>query len=201
MADPYSVEKRGNQLFINMDDGTVALAAPTGYGYWLVSASPGTPPPIPSNDFKFPFERSLHTTYPGHSGADWPASSVGGSAAIRSIGPGVVHRAYHYNGNTSDWGDAGAAEPVWRGNCVVVNHGTIDGIEIWSLYAHMSSINVNEDQQVTGGQQLGVIGDTGYSFGAHLHFEVIYNGVRLSTGQGGYERTIGWMDAHASGSW
>jgi murein DD-endopeptidase MepM/ murein hydrolase activator NlpD len=51
------------------------------------------------------------------------------------------------------------------------------GIE--TLYAHMSSINVVEGQQVAQGDVLGYVGCTGYCTGNHLHFEVIDNGVRV----------------------
>jgi murein DD-endopeptidase MepM/ murein hydrolase activator NlpD len=50
------------------------------------------------------------------------------------------------------------------------------GIE--TLYAHMSSINVVQGQQVAQGDILGYVGCTGYCTGNHLHFEVIDNGVR-----------------------
>jgi murein DD-endopeptidase MepM/ murein hydrolase activator NlpD len=56
---------------------------------------------------------------------------------------------------------------------VVVSPG---GIE--TLYAHMSSINVVQGQQVAQGDVLGWVGCTGYCTGNHLHFEVIDNGVR-----------------------
>ncbi len=50
------------------------------------------------------------------------------------------------------------------------------GIE--TLYAHLSSIVVSQGQSVAQGEELGVIGATGYSTGTHLHFEVIDNGTR-----------------------
>jgi murein DD-endopeptidase MepM/ murein hydrolase activator NlpD len=57
---------------------------------------------------------------------------------------------------------------------VVVSAG---GIE--TLYAHLSSISVSPGEEVAQGQQLGIIGATGYSTGVHLHFEVIDNGARV----------------------
>jgi len=56
---------------------------------------------------------------------------------------------------------------------VVVSPG---GVE--TLYAHLSSINVVQGQQVSQGDVLGSAGCTGYCTGNHLHFEVIDNGVR-----------------------
>ncbi len=50
------------------------------------------------------------------------------------------------------------------------------GIE--TLYGHLSSINVSQGQTVSQGDELGIIGNTGYSTGTHLHFEVIDNGTR-----------------------
>ena len=40
----------------------------------------------------------------------------------------------------------------------------------------MSSVNVSVGDYVTQGSKLGEIGNTGYSFGAHLHFGLLING-------------------------
>jgi murein DD-endopeptidase MepM/ murein hydrolase activator NlpD len=50
------------------------------------------------------------------------------------------------------------------------------GIE--TLYGHLSSLSVSQGETVEQGEQIGIIGSTGYSTGTHLHFEVIDNGVR-----------------------
>ncbi len=62
------------------------------------------------------------------------------------------------------------------GNVVVVSH---DG-GYKSLYAHLSRIHVKQGQQVSRGQSLGISGNTGYSFGPHLHFEITKNGENIN---------------------
>ncbi|WP_085993820.1 M23 family metallopeptidase [Oceanobacillus senegalensis] len=58
------------------------------------------------------------------------------------------------------------------GNKVVINHN--NGMK--TIYAHLSSIDVNVGQTVEKGHKLGVMGSTGNSTGIHLHFEVYKNG-------------------------
>ena len=42
----------------------------------------------------------------------------------------------------------------------------------YHYYCHLASRAVKKGQRVGAGDKLGVMGNTGYSFGAHLHFEV-----------------------------
>ncbi len=62
------------------------------------------------------------------------------------------------------------------GNYVVVDHG--GGVS--TLYGHMSSVAVSAGQKVSAGQQLGNVGNTGFSTGPHLHFEYRVNGIRVN---------------------
>lgn len=54
------------------------------------------------------------------------------------------------------------------GNAVIINHGN----GITSLYAHLSTIEAEEGQEVTMSTKIGEMGATGRSFGDHLHLEV-----------------------------
>ncbi len=47
-----------------------------------------------------------------------------------------------------------------------------------TLYAHFELLSVETGQSVRQGEALGIVGNTGYSTGTHLHFEVIDAGVR-----------------------
>jgi len=59
---------------------------------------------------------------------------------------------------------------------IVIDHG--NGWQ--TLYAHMNSISVGCGQSVNQGQGIGGLGSTGNSSGAHLHFEMIYLGVKVN---------------------
>ena len=54
------------------------------------------------------------------------------------------------------------------GNCVKIRHDN----GMYTLYAHLADVRVNINQYVSQGQDLGMMGNTGNSYGIHLHFEV-----------------------------
>lgn len=58
------------------------------------------------------------------------------------------------------------------GNMIMIDHG--NGYQ--SLYAHLSSVGVSCGQSVLQGQVIGYAGNTGFSTGPHLHFEIRYLG-------------------------
>lgn len=60
------------------------------------------------------------------------------------------------------WNDGGF------GNLVIIRH--YNGLE--TFYAHLSKHLVAPDQEVKAGEPIGLGGNTGHSFGSHLHFEV-----------------------------
>ncbi len=61
------------------------------------------------------------------------------------------------------------------GNIVIVRHN--NGLETY--YAHLSKILVKPGKFVDAGTVVGLGGNTGYSRGSHLHFEVRYMGIPM----------------------
>lgn len=57
------------------------------------------------------------------------------------------------------------------GNLVVLVH-TMNGQNFFTLYAHLSSMDVTIGQSVLAGEKIGEVGATGVAIGSHLHFEV-----------------------------
>lgn len=59
------------------------------------------------------------------------------------------------------------------GNMVKIDHG--NGYQTRYLHLAYGTVKVSVGQKVSKGQVLGYMGNTGYSFGGHLHFEVLKN--------------------------
>lgn len=129
----------------------------------------------------------------------WPAPTV------KRISSGFGKRGNSMHGGTDISNGRSLGEPIVAaasgtvikvqklhysyGNFCMVDHGLDSkGRRIVTLYAHMRYVpSVSVGQKVIGGQtQLGVIGNTGNSFGAHLHFEVRVDGVRVDPVKNGY---------------
>lgn len=62
------------------------------------------------------------------------------------------------------------------GNLIVIVHN--NGLETY--YAHLSQRNVYPGDHVKAGDVIGLCGNTGRSYGSHLHFEVRYKGVAMN---------------------
>lgn len=61
------------------------------------------------------------------------------------------------------------------GNAVLIDHGW----GLFSLYGHMSRVDVREGQMVERGQQIGAVGRTGRVTGPHVHFATKLNGAYI----------------------
>ena len=62
------------------------------------------------------------------------------------------------------------------GNYVILRH--TNGLE--TVYGHLSKFLVKEDQDVKAGEPIALGGNTGRSFGAHLHFETRFMGMPIN---------------------
>lgn len=61
---------------------------------------------------------------------------------------------------------------IYHGNNIVIEHSK--GLRTW--YMHLNKILVNKGDSVDKGSKIGLVGSTGRSTGAHLHYEVLKNG-------------------------
>lgn len=122
------------------------------------SGGSSSAPPVSSGNFTRPSEGALTSGYGPrwgdfHHGVDIAKS---GSVPVVSTGDGVVIRSYYSNS---------------YGNTIFIAH-SVNGQVYTSVYAHLSSRQVSSGQTVSKGQQIGYMGNTGRSFGQHLHFEL-----------------------------
>ncbi len=74
------------------------------------------------------------------------------------------------------------------GNTIVIDHG--NGFQ--TIYGHLSQFKTKERQKVKRGELIGLIGNTGYSTGPHLHYEVIRSGNAINPVQYIYTAVSGF---------
>jgi murein DD-endopeptidase MepM/ murein hydrolase activator NlpD len=103
--------------------------------------------------------------------------NVGGVGNIRKSGSSAIrHLGVDLDGRRGDpvyaaqRGVVRMAEYLDNfGNTVIVDHGA----SIFSLYLHLDSVRVGVGDEVSTGQQVGAVGNTGaYSLDPHLHFSI-----------------------------
>jgi murein DD-endopeptidase MepM/ murein hydrolase activator NlpD len=93
-----------------------------------------------------------------HDGTDFGAAC---GTPIHAPYAGVVSRAYFNTG---------------YGNRLIIDHGTVDGVQVQTALNHATRYVVRPGQRVARGQVVGFVGSTGYSTGCHLHLMVWLNG-------------------------
>ena len=113
-------------------------------------------------------QRTLNGVSQWHNGVD--LVGVGGTA-VCSVCDGTVLSSQiitDKSNRTWEWG-----------NYVSVQAG--DGTVHY--YCHLASRAVKKGDKVKKGQRIGIMGNTGYSFGAHTHFEVRRNGKAINAAE------------------
>ena len=101
-----------------------------------------------------------------HGGVDISSAGIEGKPIIAAASGVVLSAGYNTGG---------------YGNWVMINHGTNGGKQYATVYGHMKySPSVSAGQSVKAGQVIGYVGNTGRSYGNHLHFEVRVNGSRVN---------------------
>ncbi len=135
----------GEEIII--PDGEVASSAPT-------YAAQGTNTTVSSGYYGRPLQGGRRTQdVHGHNGIDFGAP-VGTPVLASASGKVIIARSSGYNGG--------------YGLYIVISHS--NGTQ--TLYAHLSYLNVSVGDDVSKGQVIGKVGNTGRSTGPHLHFEV-----------------------------
>jgi murein DD-endopeptidase MepM/ murein hydrolase activator NlpD len=154
LAEPYTLVP-GQQIML--PDGRKKVVPTNYYPMTSVGRAPKGAP-TGSGRFAWPTQGMLSQRFwSGHLGIDI-ANRTG--VPIRAADAGYVVMA-----GRDTWG---------YGNQVVIDHGN----GYMTRYAHLNTISVRAGAVVKKNQTIGTMGSTGRSTGPHLHFEVIYNGVR-----------------------
>lgn len=139
------------------------------YGYHVTSGAVRWPFPytVPITDGFGPRDGGFHKGVDFVPGAGTPIYAIADGVAI-----------------TATFDDSG------YGQHVVLQHN-LGGINVESLYGHMieGSSPIVVGQQVKVGDFLGLVGDTGVAYGAHLHFEIHIDKVPVDP--------FAWLQANA----
>jgi len=64
----------------------------------------------------------------------------------------------------------------YEGNMIIIDHGR----KIFSYYMHLSSLNVEVGQKISGGDLIGLVGDTGVSTASHLHVSLMIDNIQVN---------------------
>jgi hypothetical protein len=127
-------------------------------GYFLLQR-PIHPPDNDSAERTYPFASTADGTRDPHRGVEF-VNELG--TPVYAAGEGTVIFAGP---------DDVAIYSPWKifyGNLVVIQHNN----ELFTLYAHLSKIDVVMGGRVEVGDKIGEVGRSGVAIGSHLHFEV-----------------------------
>lgn len=125
----------------------------------FVFQRPIQPPANTIVDYTYRFASDFHNTREPHHGVEF-LNKFG--TPVYAAGDGVVIFA------GPDQNGQYGGMPNFYGNVVVIQHTA----DLFTLYAHLSKIEVQVEQEVAAGDPIGEVGQSGAATGPHLHFEV-----------------------------
>jgi len=113
----------------------------------------------------YPYGSTGGGQFQPHHGVDIP--NVTGTD-IHAVAPGTVF--YAGGDAVQQFGP----QTNFYGNLVVIQHDmpAANGEMLYSLYGHMSEVDVQTGRRVEMGEKIGEVGASGVALGAHLHLEV-----------------------------
>ena len=156
------VESEFDILYATMDSTVIHYASntelPNGVTIHLTDKKKGR---------KFCFPTPEHARMSSHFGARRRRWHYGVDLAMPTGEP--IYAAFDGIVRISRWNSS-------YGNLVVVRH--FNGLETY--YAHLSQRDVEAGDTVRAGQVIALCGNTGRSYGSHLHFEIRYMGKALN---------------------
>jgi len=131
---------------------------------WLLR--PFSSPDRQRIDLTYPYASTSDGRFDIHHGVEFPNPH---GAAVRAAAKGEVVFA-----GTDEDGLIGPYKNFY-GNVVVLKHsGQFNDEDLYTLYGHLSSIDVAQGEILEPGDILGRVGASGIAIGSHLHFEVRY---------------------------
>ncbi|MFZ9028665.1 MAG: peptidoglycan DD-metalloendopeptidase family protein [Crocinitomicaceae bacterium] len=116
-----------------------------------------------SDRFEIPFDGVITSSFGWRKGRNHNGTDIDLSTGdtVRAAWSGKIRYAQYNNGGF--------------GNLVIIRHE--NGLE--TFYAHLSKHLVVPNQEVKAGEPIGLGGNTGHSYGSHLHFEVRFYDIPL----------------------
>ncbi|KAF0107816.1 MAG: peptidase M23 family protein [Anaerolineaceae bacterium] len=119
----------------------------------------------PANDAvdrAYPYASTAGGTREPHHGVEFPNAS--GTPVLAAADGTVFYAGDDSSTRFGPWTN-------FYGNLVVLEH-SLASRTIFTLYGHLSIVNVVAGQPVRAGDKIGEVGATGVAIGSHLHFEV-----------------------------
>jgi murein DD-endopeptidase MepM/ murein hydrolase activator NlpD len=148
-------------------------------------AKPKPKPPVSSASVVMPVTGRIGDSLIIGSGGSM-SRSAGGHSGLDIMAPQGTPVKSAMAGTVVSMNSSGGA----YGLHVVVRHSG----GVYTLYAHLSRISVSVGQNVAAGQQVGNVGSTGNSSGAHLHFEVRTHPTAFTSGT--FLNPLTWLRSH-----